>query len=84
MEFWLKVTRIANGYLIEYPTGEWVDRETPFFTIREDKVQKWYCATKKQLEEVVPRIAMESFERYELARANAAGAKREDPRGGAA
>lgn len=75
MEFWLKITMIANGYLIEYPTGEWVDVETPFFTIREDKTQKWYCATKKQLEEVVPRITLEGFERMEKARAAAAAKK---------
>ncbi len=69
MEFWLKISKIANGYLIEYPTGEWIDVPTPFFIMREDKTQKWYCTTKKQLEEVVPRIALESLERMEKAKA---------------
>lgn len=81
MEFWLKVSKIANGYLIEYPTGEWVDLETPFFTVREDKTQKWYCLTKKQLEEVTPRITMEIVERIEKAKA-AGAARKDEPRGG--
>lgn len=68
MEFFISIKQIANGYLLEYPTGHWVDRETPFFTVKEAKTQQWYCATRSKVEEVMPKIAAEWFDRFQKAK----------------
>jgi hypothetical protein len=68
MEFWMKVVKIANGYTITYPGGGKVTVDHPLFPLplQQDKTIEWYVQTKKQLEEVLPRICLEGLARVEL------------------
>lgn len=67
MDFYISVKHIGNGYIIEYPTGEKkeLDAASMFFGRSSEERCQWYCATKKQLEEVMPKLTMEVLARVE-------------------